>query len=515
MPSTVIDYRDKLIQSGIRRDLIPPALTNEQCQVLFRKLNSFSMSWIRGTWQLLAILGDEEPYRHLDQKDNFNVNMAHYAAFSGDIQRLNQVLAQNPHLFSQFDKGIKGAAHYAALSGNPAALQWIKDNKPDLLNNLDKEDRTIAHRAAQGGNVAALQWIKDNKPDLLNRMDMNGWTIAHYAARFGNPEVLQWIKNNKPDLLNKMDKDGCSIAHHASRSGTLEALNWIKKNHLEGLLMDHNARDTFLMCAALSGNGEQLNLALALCGNPSTVNFKRIPADDSSTVIDALREALQSNYILRSVVYPHLLEPCDEVEMLLDKNGLIAIKLNKLSDDFTVLCQQDTTGARTGPLSKDALLTLFTTAARAISPRIPEKDIKAQFYKIYNNSNALKHDAALAAKGKVLDFKMKSETLTGFRAFFINKKVAHLKRHAMAELNALILNADTFTENDLRQWYLAHNDSINRQTHTLTGLFFKTRETASRALVSKICQEFKFNEQLVTAKPENDHAGKEPIAVFS
>ncbi|QRN02801.1 hypothetical protein GH742_02335 [Legionella sp. MW5194] len=480
MPSAAIDYREKLIQKGIKRDLIPLALTNEQCEVLFRKIKHFNTSWIREGWQLLAILGDEATYKKVDQKDNFDVNMAHYAAFSGDIQRLNQVLAQRPGLFSQFDKEGKGAAHYAAVSGNPAALQWIKNNKPDLLEKIDENGVTIAHYAALSGSLGALQWIKDNKPALLNTIDKDGWTIAHCAARSGNPEVLRWIK----------------------------------KNHLEALSMDKKARDALLVAAALSGHGEQLNLALALCGNPSEINFKHLTAENS-TVLSTLREALQSNYTLTSVVYPYFSELMDEIEKLLEKNEVIIFRLNKLSDDFTVLCQCDkTTGARTCPLSKDALLALFTTAAQAISPRIPEKDIKAQFYKIYNNSIPLKHDAALAAKGKVQDFKLKSETLTGFRTWFINTKVAQLKRHAMSDLKALILNADTFTENDLRQWYLEHQESVNRQTHTLTGLFFKKRETDSRALVRKICKDFGFEEQLVTAKPDDHHSGKEAIAVL-
>ncbi|KTD49924.1 ankyrin repeat-containing protein [Legionella rubrilucens] len=445
MPSDTIDYREKLIQNGIKRNLIPPALTNDQCQVLFNKLKFFRISWIEETWQLLAILGDEATYKNVDRKDSYDLNMAHYAVLSGDLQRLNQVLAQRPTLFYQFDAERRGAAHYAALSGNLVVLQWIKDNKPALLNTIDKA----------------------------------GWTIAHYAAHSGNPKVLRWIK----------------------------------KNHLEALLMDKNARDTFLIAAAHSGNGEQLNLALALCGNPSEINFSRLTAENS-TALSTLREALQSNYTLTSVVYPYFSELWDEVETLLEKNEVIILRLNKLSDDFTVLCQQDKTGARTCPLSKDALLALFTTAAQAISPRIPEKDIKAQFYKIYNNSIPLKHDAALAAKGKILDFKIKSETLTGFRACFINKKVAQLKRHAMSDLKALILKADTFTENDLRQWYLEHQESVNRQTNTLTGFFFKTRETASRALVRNICKDFGFDEQRITANPENEHSGEEAIAVL-
>ncbi|QRN02961.1 hypothetical protein GH742_03250 [Legionella sp. MW5194] len=467
MPSNDVDYKKKLEQYGIQSHLIPSGLSNEQYQVLYKKLRIFNLT-IKEKWQLLAILGDESAYENLEKKDMLHGNMAHYAAFSGNIERLNQVLARSPQLFWWTDVYGYSAALYAASSGNPDALQWVKDNIPHILGS------SIVYSAAKTGNPAMLQWVKDNKPDWLKN-ERWGFEFVQGAARSGNPDALLWVNKNLRDIL---------------------------------LAMDDKKRNDFLEEAATSDHEPQLGLALALCDNPQEVKFDLTSDKEfEERVVPALLYTLQTNYTLTRIIYPYSWSSNSKIDALLQKNKDIILELNKLSRDFTVLCQQDT-GARTSPLSKGALLTLFKTAAQAISPRIPEKDILAQFNKINNNSNKLKHDGALEVKQEASRINALANKLTG-----IDKGRALLISEAWVELKALILEQDTFIEDDLRQWYFKYGKTINKPITPQANGFFKPEETSPYALLTRLCEAFGFDEKRVMNKPETNHsAGNAEVA---
>lgn len=188
MPFETIDYRNQLIQYGIEADLIPLTLSTEDCQLLYKKLKAFSPSWIKEAWQLLAVLGDEATYNNLDQKDYCNVNMAHYAALSGHVERLKVVYERKPALFYQLDNGGKSVRYYAAYSDNPEVLSWVKRHYPNLLESLDEYNGTLAHHAARSGSLDSLRWVAKNCPHLLTKENGYRWSIATCAALSGNAD---------------------------------------------------------------------------------------------------------------------------------------------------------------------------------------------------------------------------------------------------------------------------------------------------------------------------------------
>lgn len=209
MPFETIDYRNQLIQYGIESDLIPPTLSNEDCQLLYGKLKVFSLSLIKETWQLLAILGDEAAYNNLDQQAGCGVNMAYYAAFSGHVGRLNEVNERKPALFNQTVQGVS-VGHAVFYSGNPKALDWIKQYYPDLLESVDKLNCTKAHAVARSGNLDMLRWVAKNCPHLLTKKDKDGWSIGTYAALSGNADqfnlALALSGHRHEVIFNNMDE---------------------------------------------------------------------------------------------------------------------------------------------------------------------------------------------------------------------------------------------------------------------------------------------------------------------
>lgn len=332
-----------ILNLGIKENLIPRDLTQDQYQALHRRLSTINPDVIQAHWQCLAIAGDERAYVNLDQIDHRGATMGHYAAWSENISALMRIKKKSLALFYRQDAAGRNMAHYAMLSRNPEILDWIDSNKP----------------------------IKPKK--LLSVSDNQGWTIAHYAAWLSDARMLDWILAKKPKLLDAKDNKGLTPAHYAAKLQEPAALHWFA-DHAPRLL---NTKPSIAANALYSAS--QLNLALALSNSPHEINCLNLDEDHYKKLIFTLRRALNSNYRLTSLTHcPALkLENKDveqwniskeilEIRGLLAMNKIIAAELNTLSYRFILILNQVDYS-----LSPEIWYLIFVLAVEAISTRIP------------------------------------------------------------------------------------------------------------------------------------------------
>lgn len=408
------NFIEELLELRIESDSIPSALSNEVYQLLHKKLKLFSPFWIRENWQLQALLGDEATYNDLHKKDHNGVNMAHYAALSGHVKRLHAVYERNPALFEQKDNYGQSAWHYAVYSDNPEALNWMKQYCPNLSDSADSLGQTLGHHAALAGNLDVLNLIKQHCPDQLTAADQWGSTLAHYAAESGNFDVLNWINQHCPRLLDSVDKWGRTLAHYGVRSLSQEVLKWIARNCPQLLTLNDRDGQSIVRDAALCGNADMFNLALALSDNRHEVNFAGLGITQFKLLaMPTLNKALKTNTTLTDI---RGIDPSAwaELKPMLDANKLrIQNELKEIINKFTLLIyERNSQGDRCLP--KDILLTLFMQAVESVTDRMSKQDIAAQFKKIVDNTENYKIKRVLQQRqGFVLFFNMQAGQVDG------------------------------------------------------------------------------------------------------
>lgn len=346
------EAQKKLFFLGISEALINELeLTEDVYERLFVKLKSVYLHFynkliINNLWQLLLLTGRLEFYQSLQPdeqlRDNWNATIAHYAAWSGNIEALSWVHDKYPALFQIIDNQGRSIAHYAAWSGHTEVFIWVYDKFPALFQRIDNQDRSITHYAALSGHTKALHWVRDTYPQLLQKRDHSGRSIAHYAAMSGHIESINWVQAGYPALLQERDKFGVNIAHYAALSGAVEVLNWVEGSYPELVQEKTSIGRTIAHYAVLSGNIEVLDW---ICDRYSTLlkaktksglsivhyagwlNRPRffnnvlaisdtacvfdIPetAQYKDTMIDTLRIALNSNFSLLQVMLPESTSP--------------------------------------------------------------------------------------------------------------------------------------------------------------------------------------------------------------
>ena len=225
---------------------------------------------IEAVWQLNALAGTEG---NLDptMRDNRGANIAHYAAWSGNIRALDWIKEHHPELLLQKDKFNHTVYYYSSCAGNEAAHHWLTSNvslpsdsdfwsekavpmtlsgNGDLLNDLllgqdpNTHASLIYYATWAKQNVILNSLILDYKDFYPRRTLQNSLSLArrrvnlaHYAAWAGNTEALVILKANQWDFSSE-DALGHTIAHFAALSGQKDTLSWVYKENSR-LILDH------------------------------------------------------------------------------------------------------------------------------------------------------------------------------------------------------------------------------------------------------------------------------------
>ena len=129
--------------------------------------------------------------------------------------------------------------HYAALTGN---LNRVKEllEQGAKINSIDNQGRMVLHYAALSGNLKLVQWLVEQGLDV-NAKDVNGETVIHFAARSGSLELVQWLVEHDADVKETSFWYKTTALHYAAQSGSLKLTKWLVLQGLDPCTCSHSS----------------------------------------------------------------------------------------------------------------------------------------------------------------------------------------------------------------------------------------------------------------------------------
>jgi ankyrin repeat protein len=140
------------------------------------------------------------------------------AASFGEVDRLTELLGEDPSLVASRSADGFTALHFAAFFGKPGAAQLLVGRGADVdAVGMGWMTGTALHSAAAGRHrdVVALLLEAGANPDLRQS---HGWTALHSAAQNGDADMIELllVHGARRDVRND---DGVTPAELARREG--------------------------------------------------------------------------------------------------------------------------------------------------------------------------------------------------------------------------------------------------------------------------------------------------------
>ncbi|MFD1257577.1 ankyrin repeat domain-containing protein [Mucilaginibacter terrae] len=200
-----------------------------------------------------------------------------YLITTGDLNSLNQLLAQNPSL----------AKNSMSEDVSPLMLSCYY-KKPDatslLLKYLDKID---IFEAAAAGKFDILAYLVYTNPELIHQYNDDGFTPLALACYFGQYEAARYLLFKGADVNQPLNgNSGIRPIHLASAQNHIDVVRMLIEHNVQ-INIQHHTGITPLHYAAKQGNTEML---IALLEDGADVN---LPMEDGSVAADL---AMQSGY---------------------------------------------------------------------------------------------------------------------------------------------------------------------------------------------------------------------------
>jgi ankyrin repeat protein len=197
-----------------------------------------------------------------------------YLITTGDLNSLNQLLAQNPAL----------AKNAVSEDVSPLMLSCYY-KKPDatslLLKYLDKID---IFEAAAAGKFDILAYLVYTNPELVHQYNNDGFTPLALACYFGQYEAARYLVFKGADVNQSINgNSGIRPIHLAAAQNHLDVVNMLLERNVE-VNIQHDTGITPLHYAAKQGNLEML---IALLEDGADVN---ITMEDGATPADLAME---------------------------------------------------------------------------------------------------------------------------------------------------------------------------------------------------------------------------------
>ncbi|EOA22836.1 hypothetical protein CARUB_v10003560mg [Capsella rubella] len=117
----------------------------------------------------------------------------------GDIERLYELIAEDPNILDHFDKVSFSDTplHIAAAKGQTHFAMELMTLRPSLASKLNVSGFSPMHLALQNNHVRTvlLGWIKRvNRKEILDWKDEDGNTVFHIAALTDQNEVMKLLR---------------------------------------------------------------------------------------------------------------------------------------------------------------------------------------------------------------------------------------------------------------------------------------------------------------------------------
>ena len=176
--------------------------------------------------ELRAMLKKTQFKDVINDRDQFNQSLAHYAASLTDTAYLSELQRAGCELGALDDQG-QSIAHVAALTNNVTMLSFLIKNHPRTITAISKNGYTVFHVAAQHGAtevIKALTLTITNKAllaNLINCRSASGVTPLFLAIFHGNETAARTIIKAEQTQVNTRNTDGSTPLHIAAAKNDL------------------------------------------------------------------------------------------------------------------------------------------------------------------------------------------------------------------------------------------------------------------------------------------------------
>ena len=162
------------------------------------------------------------------------------AAQTGDIDYLQQLLAENPFILNNTQLSAENPLNIAAAMGHVDFVKEIIRLKPVFSREVNQEGFSPMHIAADNGQVEIVKELMKVDIKLCRLEGRQKMTPFHHAAIRGRAEVIGLMLSGCPDCIEDETERRENALHLAVRNNRFEAIkklvDWIREMNKEYLL---------------------------------------------------------------------------------------------------------------------------------------------------------------------------------------------------------------------------------------------------------------------------------------
>ncbi len=193
-------------------------------------------------------------------RDDSGSGQIFVVAQSGDMEKMMEMLKDNPGLVFAKDRGGMTPLHLAAFCGQKGMAELLLAHQ----NNFDILD------AAAGGSLEKIKSLLKDNPDLVFAKDTHGFTPLHWGAVSGHTDVLEFLLANKADV-NARDNVGRAALGLAAQNDWADVVELLLTNKADVNAKDGTSGLAPLHEAAFFGH---TNVVKSLLANGADVNVR-------------------------------------------------------------------------------------------------------------------------------------------------------------------------------------------------------------------------------------------------
>lgn len=164
------------------------------------------------------------------QPVSFTVRDFHSAAFSGDIEKLSDILRHEPMWVNEVDGNGWSALHQAARGGHEVVASILLQAGADryMETAYGQSSVEIAYEM-QGPEHPVTKLLLENDSAVLSDGRPFSPNNLREASRSGNTELVEVMLQAKPEWIDSMDHNGWTSLHEATRAGLVDVIEVLRE----------------------------------------------------------------------------------------------------------------------------------------------------------------------------------------------------------------------------------------------------------------------------------------------
>ena len=182
------------------------------------------------------------------------------AAQDGDIERLYEMIAEDPNILDHFDRVpfCETPLHIAAEKGKTHFAMELMTLKPSLASKLNVSGFCPMHLALQNNHSRMVRGFVALDSSLVSIKGRGRVTPLHHVARMGDAEVLSEFLFAYPSSIEDLTIKCETAVHVAVKNHQLMAfkvlLGWLKRVNKEEILdwKDEDGNTVFHIAASIN-----------------------------------------------------------------------------------------------------------------------------------------------------------------------------------------------------------------------------------------------------------------------